>query len=407
MQSSDFDYELPDEKIARHPVSPRRSAKLLRAAAPSTLEHASFQDLPSLLENMGCDGFWVNDTKVLQARLYMRKPTGGRLEIFLLEPVEGVVEQALAAVNSTSWRCMVRGGRKWTAEYASLDIGGVKLEVRPLDAEKGLVKLVGGSFDLTFNWEGEVCFGDVLDKLGNMPLPPYMKRESEDLDKDEYQTVFATFPGSVAAPTAGLHYDDVLLEELENVGLPLSRLTLHVGAGTFKPLSEGEISDHVMHAERCIVERSVLERLLSQKTRVATGTTTLRTLESIYWMAVLHKRNGVFPDVLPQWTPYGDENEVGEEFSYEDALSYLLEVLPEGEVWTFQTQIMIKPGYRIRSIAGLITNFHQPNSTLLCLVSACLKSGGHRQSWREVYDVALEEQYRFLSYGDGCLLELK
>ena len=404
MQSSDFDYELPDEKIARHPVSPRRSAKLLSATPPSSITHHTFEDLPKLLAAFGCDGLWVNDTKVLQARLYMKKPTGGRLEIFLLETIKGVAEQSLASIGQTTWRCLIRGGKRWTAEYASLNLEGTNLEVRPVNPEEGLVKEDGGTFVLTFKWTGSNCFGDVLDALGRTPLPPYMKRDSDVTDKEEYQTVFARLPGSVAAPTAGLHYDDVLLGDLENKGLSLSRLTLHVGAGTFKPLSEGQIKDHVMHSERCVVNRSTLELLRAQKRRVATGTTTLRTLESIYWMAIKHKHDGIFPDVLPQWTPY-ELDDFG--MSYNDAIDYLLDIISPELDWSFQTQIMIKPGYRIRSIDGLITNFHQPNSTLLCLVSACLKSGGHNQTWKDLYDVALKEQYRFLSYGDGCLIELK
>ena len=404
MQSSDFDYKLPDEKIARHPVSPRRSAKLLSATPPSSITHHTFEDLPNMLAAFGCDGLWVNDTKVLQARLYMKKPTGGRLEIFLLETIKGVAAQSLASIGQTTWRCLIRGGKRWTAEYASLDLEGTNLEVRPVNPEEGLVKEDGGTFVLTFKWTGSNCFGDVLDALGRTPLPPYMKRDSDVTDKEEYQTVFARLPGSVAAPTAGLHYDDVLLGDLENKGLSLSRLTLHVGAGTFKPLSEGQIKDHVMHSERCVVNRSTLELLRAQKRRVATGTTTLRTLESIYWMAIKHKHDGIFPDVLPQWTPY-ELDDFG--MRYNDALDYLLDIISPELDWSFQTQIMIKPGYRIRSIDGLITNFHQPNSTLLCLVSACLKSGGHNQTWKDLYDVALKEQYRFLSYGDGCLIELK
>ena len=186
MQSSDFDYELPDGRIARYPVIPRRKAKLFRATPPATFEHHTFENLPDLLKNFGCDGLWVNDTKVLQARLYMKKPTGGRLEIFLLEPIEGVTEQALASTTLTTWRCLIRGGRRWTAQYASLDLEGIQLEVEPAGEE--LEKEKGGTFALTFKWQGEECFGDVLDALGRMPLPPYMKRESEDADVDEYQT---------------------------------------------------------------------------------------------------------------------------------------------------------------------------------------------------------------------------
>ncbi len=403
MQSSDFDYELSDEKIARYPVFPRRKAKLLRAIPPNSIFHNSFENLASILGDFGCDGLWVNDTKVLQARLYMKKPTGGRLEIFLLEPINGVAEQSLASFGQTTWRCLIRGGRRWTSETAELLIDDINLKVKPEDIEKGLVKEEGGTFTLTFTWEKSICFGDILDILGRTPLPPYMKRESEDSDKDEYQTVFARLPGSVAAPTAGLHFDEILLSQLKQHGLPLNHLTLHVGAGTFKPLSDGKISDHIMHAERCLIDKSTLKKLKAQTKRVATGTTTLRTLESIYWMAVYHKKHGEFPEILPQWIPY-EMDDGG--MSYNECLEYLEGVINEKEPWSFQTQIMIKPGYRIRSISGLITNFHQPNSTLLCLVSACLESGNHKQTWKDLYDIALNEEYRFLSYGDGCLIEL-
>ena len=286
---------------------------------------------------------------------------------------------------------MVRGGKKWTAEKAALEIAGLKLIVEPVDVELGLVKEEGGTFQLRFKWEGEKTFGEVLDMLGRMPLPPYMKRESTDEDRDEYQTVFARVPGSVAAPTAGLHYDDVLLAELEKEGLKLSRATLHVGAGTFKPLSEGEVKDHTMHAERCVVTKATLNNLLDQKRRVATGTTTLRTLESLFWVAAYHEKHGEFPEILPQWTPY----EIDSSWTYESALQYLLDNAPfdNGE-WTFQTQIMIKPGYDIKSVV-----------TLLCLVAACLSSSA--LSWKDVYEVALEKDYRFLSYGDGCLIEIR
>jgi S-adenosylmethionine:tRNA ribosyltransferase-isomerase len=399
MQSNDFDYELPEETIAKHPVSPRRSARLLRIAPGAEIQHSTFEDLPAMLSSLKCDGLWVNDTKVLQARLYMQKPTGGRLEIFLLEPLRGVAELALSETHSSGWRCLVRGGRKWTAEFASLEVDGLSLEVRPTNIEEG------GTFALNFTWQGAECFGDVLDNLGRMPLPPYMRRESDENDVLEYQTVFARLPGSVAAPTAGLHYDDQLLTDLENSGQPLDRLTLHVGAGTFRPLSEGCINDHVMHAERCVITRSVLEKLRSQSRRVATGTTTLRTLESLYWMAVVHKQDGQFPDVLPQWTPYELEDCKHAKMTYSESMDYLLVAMPDCEQWVFSTAIMIRPGYTIRSVVGLITNFHQPGSTLLCLVSAFLQSAEQEKTWQEIYAIALKENYRFLSYGDGCLLE--
>jgi S-adenosylmethionine:tRNA ribosyltransferase-isomerase len=231
-----------------------------------------------------------------------------------------------------------------------------------------------------------------------------MQRDSDIQDSVEYQTVFARFPGSVAAPTAGLHYDDHLLKILNAQDLPLNRLTLHVGAGTFRPLSGGNISGHSMHAERCIITRETLEKLASTYKRVATGTTTLRTLESLFWMAVVHKETGEFPQILRQWTPYKEDKLVSREAaftSYEESIRYLLKHVSLDSPWDFQTQIMIKPGYKIQSVIGLITNFHQPGSTLLCLIAAFLGT-----TWKDVYDEALENNYRFLSYGDGCLFEL-
>tara|TARA_B110000444_G_C18850348_1_gene605065 strand:+ start:1861 stop:3081 length:1221 start_codon:yes stop_codon:yes gene_type:complete len=405
MLSSDFDYKLPDNKIARHPVSPRSSAKLLHLSHDS-IQHTSFEDLPQALIEHGCDGLWANETKVLQARLYMVKPTGGRLEIFLLESLEGVAEIALSAIGSSKWRCLIRGGKKWIAELATAEVDELKLEVRPVDIDAGLIKEEGGTFALNFTWNGDKCFGDVLDTLGKMPLPPYMKRESDASDTFEYQTVFARSPGSVAAPTAGLHYDPGLLENLKLAGLPLNTLTLHVGAGTFKPLSDGPIDMHVMHSERCVVYKSDLEKLLNEKRRVATGTTTLRTLESLYWMAIVHMRDGEFPDSLSQWAPYEDSVKPFAAASYENAIQYLLDYAPIEDAWSFSTSIMIRPGYKIRSITALITNFHQPGSTLLCLVSACIESSNSAITWRDLYSEALSSDYRFLSYGDGCLLEI-
>jgi len=404
VQSSEFEYKLNDEDIARHPVSPRRSAKLLRVKPNGDIEHGTFENLPEYLKDISCDGLWVNETKVIQARLYLRKPTGGRIEIFLLEPAQGVAEVALSATHKSSWRCLVRGGRKWTSGTASILSEGISLSAEPIDSTAGLIREDGGTFLLTFTWTGVTSFADVLEKLGRMPLPPYMQRDSDINDEVEYQTVFARLPGSVAAPTAGLHYDDHLLSNLNAQDLPLNKLTLHVGAGTFRPLTDGEISDHTMHAERCIITREILEELASTHNRVATGTTTLRTLESLFWMAVVHKETGDFPEILGQWTPYNEDRSISKEAaftSYEESIEYLLKHAPLDSPWDFRTQIMIRPGYKIQSVIGLVTNFHQPGSTLLCLIAAFLGT-----PWKDVYDEALENNYRFLSYGDGCLFEL-
>ena len=363
-----------------------------------------FENLPEYQKDISCDGLWVNETKVIQARLYLRKPTGGRIEIFLLEPAQGVAEVALSATHKSSWRCLVRGGRKWTSGTAAILSEGISLSAEPIDSTAGLIREDGGTFLLTFTWTGVTSFADVLEKLGRMPLPPYMQRDSDINDEVEYQTVFARLPGSVAAPTAGLHYDDHLLSNLNAQDLPLNKLTLHVGAGTFRPLTDGEISDHTMHAERCIITREILEELASTHNRVATGTTTLRTLESLFWMAVVHKETGDFPEILGQWTPYNEDRSISKEAaftSYEESIEYLLKHAPLDSPWDFRTQIMIRPGYKIQSVIGLVTNFHQPGSTLLCLIAAFLGT-----PWKDVYDEALENNYRFLSYGDGCLFEL-
>ena len=253
---------------------------------------------------------------------------------------------------------------------------------------------------------GRSTFAEVLEDLGKTPLPPYMGRSAEAQDKEDYQTVFAMTPGSVAAPTAGLHYDDVLLAELQEHGLPLSKVTLHVGAGTFKPLSEGDVMSHDMHAERCLLTKHALQSMALQRVRIATGTTTLRTMESLFWWALHWKVYGEWPEVLPQRSPYGELGQKAEALGWtdRDALSAILEHGPWSvkEDLSFETQLMIVPGYRIRMVQGLVTNFHQPGSTLLCLVGAVIGMS----SWRDMYAEALEKGYRFLSYGDGCLLWL-
>ena len=366
--------------------------------------HHTFEDLPKLLKEGGADGLWANDTKVLHARILATKPTGGQLEIFLLAPASGAVETALSARDAVQWKAMVRNAKRW-ADGTAIAVGvHHELHISRLpDAEDGnrVVELTWTHAD-----GGRSTFAEVLEDLGKTPLPPYMRRSAEAQDKEDYQTVFAMTPGSVAAPTAGLHYDDVLLEELQEHGLPLSKVTLHVGAGTFKPLSEGEVMSHDMHAERCLLTQQALRSMAQQRVRIATGTTTLRTMESLYWWALHWKVYGRWTDVLPQRSPYDDLGQQAEvlNWSARDALSTILEHGPwNGQrQLSFETQLMIVPGYRIRMVQGLVTNFHQPGSTLLCLVGAFIGM----TSWRDMYEEALQKGYRFLSYGDGCLLWL-
>lgn len=404
VNSTDFQYRLPEEAIAKHPVEPRRAARMVMVDRDGSRTHHTFEQLPELLKTGGADGLWANDTKVLHARILASKPTGGQLEIFLLAPASVAVETALSARDAVQWKAMVRNAKRWSDGTATAEGLHHQLHIsRRPDAEDG-----NRVVELTWSHAQGVqsTFAEVLEDLGKTPLPPYMRRSAEAQDKEDYQTVFAMTPGSVAAPTAGLHYDDVLLAELQEHGLPLSKVTLHVGAGTFKPLSEGDVMSHDMHAERCLLTKHALQSMALQRVRIATGTTTLRTMESLFWWALHWKVYGEWPEVLPQRSPYGELGQKAEALGWtdRDALSAILEHGPWSvkEDLSFETQLMIVPGYRIRMVQGLVTNFHQPGSTLLCLVGAVIGMS----SWRDMYAEALEKGYRFLSYGDGCLLWL-
>ena len=404
VNSTDFQYRLPEEAIAKHPVEPRRAARMMMVDRDGSRTHHTFEQLPELLKTGGADGLWANDTKVLHARILASKPTGGQLEIFLLAPASVAVETALSARDAVQWKAMVRNAKRWSDGTATAEGLHHQLHIsRRPDAEDG-----NRVVELTWSHAQGVqsTFAEVLEDLGKTPLPPYMRRSAEAQDKEDYQTVFAMTPGSVAAPTAGLHYDDVLLAELQEHGLPLSKVTLHVGAGTFKPLSEGDVMSHDMHAERCLLTKHALHSMALQRVRIATGTTTLRTMESLFWWALHWKVYGEWPEVLPQRSPYGELGQKAEALGWtdRDALSAILEHGPWSvkEHLSFETQLMIVPGYRIRMVQGLVTNFHQPGSTLLCLVGAVIGMS----SWRDMYAEGLEKGYRFLSYGDGCLLWL-
>ncbi len=395
VNSSEFHYDLPESAIAKHPLAVRRHARLLVRDTAGGLTHSTFEALPDWLD--GVDGLWANDTKVLHARLMATKPTGGQLEVFLLAPSGALHEEALASTTSVHWQAMVRNVKRWSQGVASVEGTKCTLTIEHAgQGEDGVHKVL-----LSWTSEGTLTFGEVLEDLGRTPLPPYMRRADTLKDKEDYQTVFAVTPGSVAAPTAGLHYDDVLLAALRERGTPLNRLTLHVGAGTFKPLGEGSIVSHAMHAERCLFDQATLQTMATQRKRVATGTTTLRAMESLYWMTTWHKAHGEWPAVLPQWTPYEGEASTLDAWTDLDALNHALAHAPwEEGSWGFETQLMIKPGYAIRMVDGLVTNFHQPGSTLLCLVAAATGMA----AWKSMYAKALAEGYRFLSYGDGCLL---
>lgn len=401
-----FDYHLPESAIALNPVTPRSQARLLRYANGEINTRFIFEDLPDLLPP-GAQ-LWINDTRVIRARLILTKPTGGRLELFLLEPMAQTMEQALASKGPVVWRCLVRGVRRWKSGEASLEVvsqgSSWRLKARLEAVEQGtcLVQL---------NWHilgesGEMLpmeMSQLLEAMGRVPLPPYLQREDEPKDVADYQTVYAETPGSVAAPTAGLHYDDRLMDRLSQ-RTSIHRVTLHVGAGTFKPLGEGPLSDHLMHTEQCHISHEALLALTEKDVhRVATGTTTLRTLESVYWLILKWKACGTRPDVLHQWEWAESLEAIDRELKW-DMATAMRWALPqmEGEDWEFSTSIMMIPSYRIRSCKGLVTNFHLPKSTLLCLVAAAIG-----ESWRDVYADALTREYRFLSYGDGSYLDIE
>ena len=409
VNANEFQYDLPDQAIAKHPVEPRRAARMLVRHVDGRLEHATFESFVPQLEQAGADGVWANDTKVLHARILATKTTGGQLEVFLLAPMEGPMERVLSSRQPVRWKAMVRNAKKWSDGQASAEGTRCAMAISLEDvADDGtrIVKLAWSSLEGPEDVPAPGTFAEALDDLGKTPLPPYMRRAAVEADKEDYQTVFAMSPGSVAAPTAGLHYDDLLLKEMEGAGLGLQRLTLHVGAGTFKPLGEGDIMAHDMHAERCIVTREALTMMRDQHKRVATGTTSLRTLESLFWLAAGHKLNGHWWSSLPQRSPYGELKEAVTKWGWTDqeALDHLLANAPwdQDGRWSFETQLMVVPGYTIRMAQGLVTNFHQPGSTLLCLVAAFIGE----DAWKAMYEEALGQGYRFLSYGDGSLLWL-
>lgn len=398
-RTEDFHYDLPDAAIARHPVHPRSAARMLFVPASGEVADLHFTDLPDLMAEG--DQLWHNNTRVLQARLMLQKPTGGRLELFLLEPANDVVEASLAARAEVEWFAFVRGGKRWRQGEAAVTWSTAAGEERTLRAERMGVE--EGTWRVRLAWDFPASFAEVIDELGAVPLPPYLGRDAEETDVEDYQTIYAAIPGSVAAPTAGLHYDEALWDALQKRGVRPQPVTLHVGAGTFKPLGDGGLTDHAMHAERCLLDQAALEALAAPGVRrFGTGTTTLRTLESLFWYAVLWRESGEQPEHIPQWV-WRDRAALPAEWGWKRLDDVARWMLGQGAGQIhFSTSIMIIPGYRIRSIDFLVTNFHMPKSTLLCLISAVVGA-----DWRAIYAQALQSGYRFLSYGDGSLLEVR
>ena len=393
----DFDYPLPDELIARHPLTQRDACRLLVRENDGTLQHRLFSDLPSLLPS---DSIMVcNNTRVINARLRFHKPgaAGALIEIFCLEPESPRdYERSFAATGSCSWLCFVGNSKRWKEGALTLDL---KIDGKDVRLSAVRTERRDNASVVQFSWaDSSVTFSKIIDAAGEIPIPPYLNRATEQSDTTDYQTVFNRIEGSVAAPTAGLHFTPRVLDEIDALGIPRRELTLHVGAGAFRPVKSDTIGDHTMHSEFICVDRALIEELAATGRKViAVGTTSVRTLESLYHLGcmVIH---GEKPCEVPQWYPYTDH---GQDIPTPDALRALAGYLSENGLdrLVASTRIIIAPGYRYRVVRGMVTNFHQPKSTLLLLVSAF--TGG---DWRRMYSEALRERYRFLSYGDAQLL---
>ncbi|MCM1448737.1 MAG: S-adenosylmethionine:tRNA ribosyltransferase-isomerase [Clostridiales bacterium] len=391
-----YNYDLPPQRIASHPVAVRDSCKLLVRHHDTTISDHTFVELPALLPP---DSMLVyNNTKVINARIRMRKsyPNGALIEIFCLEPVTPADYAVnFASTSGCSWLCFVGNAKKWKQGPLSLpvDIDGTMIT---LQASMGQVQ--GNARIIDFSWDNdEVTFSRIISAVGEIPIPPYLNRQTEESDTRDYQTVYSHIDGSVAAPTAGLHFTDRVLQEISNRGIPRRELTLHVGAGTFQPVKSDTIGNHTMHSEFIAVPRTLIAQLADTSRRViAVGTTSVRTLESLYHAGCLIA-TGRWNGEVPQWYPYEATHP---DLTVTDSLKAILHKLDIDGHDTFiaDTRIIIAPGYRYRIVKGMVTNFHQPASTLLLLVSAFMGD-----DWKRVYDHALATGYRFLSYGDACL----
>lgn len=395
---SDYNYELEDDRIAKFPMAERDHSKLL-IYNKGVVGEDVFYNLPQHLPSKALMVF--NNTKVIQARLHFHKDTGALIEVFLLEPAEPAdYEQMFQMRGHCSWLCLVGNQKKWKEGNVlrrKLEVRGERLELRALRLGE-----VGTSQLIRFEWDGDVSFAEIIDAAGELPIPPYLNRETQESDKTTYQTVYSKIKGSVAAPTAGLHFTEKVLADLDAHGIEREELTLHVGAGTFRPVKSETIGEHPMHTEYIAVRRHTIERLIAYNGEaIAVGTTSVRTLESLYYMGLKVMAN---PDLteeqlhVNQWEPYEGNGK-------EEAVSVVLQALLDWmdrhalTVLHSSTQIIIAPGYDYKIVKMLVTNFHQPQSTLLLLVSAFVKG-----NWRCIYDYALSHDFRFLSYGDSSLL---
>jgi S-adenosylmethionine:tRNA ribosyltransferase-isomerase len=394
---SEFHYELPQNRIAQEPLKNRSESKLL-FYKNETIEHLTFKNITKCLKDTDFDLFF-NDTKVIPARLYFQKKTGAMIEVFLLDPIAptAVISEAMLLKNEIVWHCMIGNARKFkqnTILERKITIEGeeVLLRAELLDKDKKSVRLT---------WDKDLSFVEIIKYFGKIPLPPYIKRQVNDSDKSQYQTVYSEQEGAVAAPTAGLHFTDDVLQKLQNQGNALNYLTLHVGAGTFQPVRDEDKDDilkHTMHSEQMLLSRNNIEQILAAKKVIAVGTTSMRTLESLYWYGVKICKNLGDDFKVEKLMPYQD---LGTLPSVKESLEAILAKMTENNAEEIigSTEIFIVPGYEFKICKGLVTNFHLPDTTLMMLVAAFVGD-----DWQKIYQAALENEYRFLSYGDSSLL---
>jgi S-adenosylmethionine:tRNA ribosyltransferase-isomerase len=398
LEIKNFTYDLPEERIAKYPLAERDLSKLLvyrDGKIAQDIYRNIHQHIPegSLLV--------FNNTKVIRARLFFKNASGAKIEIFCLEPAQENAEMAsvMSRKASVRWNCMIGRASKWKEKVLTHQASDFTLTAE-------MVARTSDAFVVEFKWQPqELTFAEILDSTGMMPIPPYLRRESEEIDFTRYQTLYAKHEGSVAAPTAGLHFTDAVLEKLKSKNVSVEEVTLHVGAGTFKPVKSETMQGHEMHAEVIDVSLNTIEHLLhARQNIIAVGTTSLRTLETLYWMGVKakHRPGASLQELeIAQWDVYEPPSPAFTTCEVAIALEALVSWMKANDLQRLvcKTQIMIAPPYKLRMVKALVTNFHQPHSTLLLLVAATVG-----EDWRKVYDYALENDFRFLSYGDGCLL---
>ena len=400
LRIADYDYDLPDERIAKHPLAQREQCKLLYYKG-GDIQERKFWEVPSLLPERST--LIYNNTRVINARLRFRKETGSTIEIFCLEPVlPRDYEQIFQTTGHCVWQCLVGNSKRWKHGALTQTVTIEGLEVT-LAATRGEQR--GNAWEIAFDWDGsdkQITFADVLSAIGEIPIPPYLNRGTEESDSTDYQTVYSHIDGSVAAPTAGLHFTDEVLEECDHRGIMRREITLHVGAGTFQPVKSEHIGDHPMHYEFINVPRGVIMDIINAPGPViAVGTTSVRTLESLYYIGqILAEHPDADEEALTvtQWMPYTTPCRIPTCEALQNIVDYLDR--HHADTYMGSTQLMIAPGFQYRIVNGMITNFHQPQSTLLLLVAAFV---GNDQ-WRGMYDYAMDHGFRFLSYGDAQLL---